>query len=245
MKKQFVAIFILICSLNTYSQQWFEAGVKGGYGVSFLANSNLFNDHSFSPQISFGYMYGGKIGFNFNENHAITVDVTTGSIEQKYNYGHLNPDSSKTIYNRSIGFDALNILLMYRKAGDGGYFEIGPQLSTITKTRGSDGFTQTKNVDISANLAKSYYSAVVGFGGYILGSDDFRLILGFRASYAFTDVLSSAGRQSSFPSTTHYTNYKAINPVTGMMLMELNFDVGYFARSRCKKRKLSFLLFSK
>lgn len=245
MKKRIWTLCILVTCLTANAQQWFEVGVKGGYGVSFLANKNFFNDNSFAPQISFGYMYGGKLGFNINENHAITVDVTTSLLSQKYNYNHINPDSTKSIYNRTIAYNALNVLLMYRKAGDGGYFEIGPQYSMVNNAKQSDGMTNTKNIDVSANLAKSYYSAVVGFGGYLMGTDNFRVVLGFRASYAFTDLLSEQGKQNGFPATHTYPAYKAINPISGMMLMELNFDVGYFARSRCKKRKLNFILFSK
>ncbi|MES2592280.1 MAG: outer membrane beta-barrel protein [Bacteroidota bacterium] len=246
MKKIIIAFSVLICSQSLYSQGWFDIGFKGGYGLNFLANKNFYNDRAFSPNISFGYMYGGKIGINFNQSHAVTLDVTSSLFQQSYYYSLFNADSiTRSEYKRKIMFNSLNVLLMYRKASDGGYFEVGPQFSTLSRARGTDGFTQTANVDISENFVKSYYSAVMGFGGYLAGTDNFRVTLGFRFSYALNDVISSEGRKTNFPSITQYESYKSSNPVSAMMIIEMNYDVGYFTRSRCKKRKLNFLLFSK
>lgn len=246
MKKFTIAFSILICSQSLFSQGWLDIGLKGGYGLNFLANKNFYNDRAFSPNISLGYMYGGKIGINFNQTHALTIDVTSSLFSQSYNYSLFNADSiTRTEYKRKIMFNSLSFLVMYRKASDGGYFEIGPQFSTITNARENDGFTQTTNVDISKKLVKSFYSAVMGFGGYVAGTDNFRLTLGFRFAYSLNDVISSEGRKTNFPSITQYESYKSSNPFSAMMVIEINYDVGYFTRSRCKKRALNFMLFSK
>ncbi len=243
MKKITIAFSIFIFSQTLYSQTWFDIGLKGGYGPDFLANNNLYNDRYFSPKLSFGYMFGGKIGVNFNEKHAVTLDVTSSSFDQSFNYSHLNIDSSRTQYKRSFGFNSLNILLMYRKTANVSYFEIGPQYSMITKTRGSDNFTPTNNTDISANLVQSYYSIVAGFGGFMAGTENFRVVLGVRFSYALDDVISRTGKQINFPSITKYDSYKTSNPLTAMMVMELNLDLGYFTKAKCKKKGMHFLLF--
>lgn len=244
MKRIITVLNVFIFSQFIYAQGgWMEAGLKGGYGVNFLVNKNFYSDHNFSPKLSFGYMYGGKIGINFNEFHSITIDVTSSAFEQKYNYSLLNPDSTRSIYLRSVGFNTLDFILMYRKASDGGYIEIGPQYSMLTRTSWSDQSAQSQNMDVSSNLVKSYYAAVFGFGGYLAGTDNFRVILGFRATYALSDLISSTGKQNNFPSLTKYDTYRASNPLTGLMVLELNYDVGYFARSKCKKRKIRFLLF--
>ncbi len=180
MKKFTIAAGIFLCSLSVFSQVWVDAGLKGGYGLDLIANKNFFDDHHFSPKLSTGYMFGGKVGFNFNSNHAVTLDITSSAINQKYTYSLVNPDSSLSNYNRSIGFNSINFLLMYRKSKNGTYFEIGPQYSMITKTRFSDNFASSANTDISADLVKSYYSAVIGFGGYITGTDNFGIVLGCR-----------------------------------------------------------------
>ena len=243
MKKITIAFSIFIFSQTLYSQTWFDIGLKGGYGADFLINKNFYNDRYFSPKLSFGYILGGKIGINFTEMHAVTIDVTTSSFDQSFNYSHLNTDSSRTMCTRSFGFNSLNFLLMYRKTANVSYFEIGPQYSMITKTRGSDNFTQTKNVDISENLVESYYSAVIGFGTFLAGTDNFRVVLGFRFSYVLNDIISSTGQQINFPSITKYDSYKPSNPFSAMLVAELNFDLGYFTKSKCSKKKTAFLLF--
>ena len=124
------------------------------------------------------------------------------------------------------------------------YFEIGPQYSMITKTRGSDNFTQTKNADISENLVKSYVSAAIGFGGYIMGTENFGVTLGCRISYSLNDIISSTGQQNNFPSNKKYDTYKSSNPLTAMMMLGFDYDVGYFTKTRCKKRKTRFMLFA-
>lgn len=244
MKKITLVLSFFICSQLMFAQGWLEAGLKGGYGVSFLINKNFYNDHNFSPKLSFGYMYGGKIGINFNETHAVTIDVTSSMLEQKYNYSTLNSDSTRTIYSGSVSFNTLDFLLMYRKASDGGYIEIGPQYSLISGVKVNDGGASgTPAADPESNMIKSYYAAVFGFGGYLVGTENFRITIGFRAAYGLNDIISSTGKQNNFPVGFAYSGYKPTNPLTGMMVLEMNFDIGYFARSKCKKRKLRFLLF--
>lgn len=246
MRKIIVVLATLLLSVNcTYAQGgWFDIGVKGGYGFNFLVNKNFYSDHYFSPKLSGGYMYGGKIGINFNESHALTIDVTSSLFQQKYNYSVLNADSiNRTIYDRSIAFQTLDVLLLYRHASEGGYIEVGPQYSMLSNPKWVDGAPNAPYSDVSGFLVKSYYAAVFGFGGYLAGTENFRVILGFRASYSLGDLISPLGQQNNFPSPTKYDTYKPCNALTGLLVMELNYDVGYFARSKCKKRKLRFLLF--
>lgn len=243
MKKITIAFSIFIFSQTLYSQTWFDIGLKGGYGPDFLANNNFYSDRYFSPKLSFGYMYGGKIGINFNEKHSVTIDVTSSSFDQSFNYSLINADSSRTQYKRNLGFNAINVLLMYRKTANVSYFEIGPQYSMLTQTRFSDNSALAKDADISSNLVTSYYAIAVGFGGFMAGTENFRVVLGFRFSYALNDIISGKGQQIDFPSITKYDVYKTSNPLTAMMVMELNLDLGYFTKSKCKRKGMHFLLF--
>jgi len=244
MKKIIIGFVLFIFSQSLYSQGWLDIGLKGGYGMNFLINSNFYNDRYFSPKFSWGYMVGGKVGINFNETHAVTIDISTSSFDQSFSYSRLNADSSRSDYTRSMGFNALNFLVMYKKTSNASYFEIGPQYSIINKTRGSDNFTQTKNMDISENLVKAYYSAVMGFGGYLIGTENFSVSLGCRFSYTLNDIISEKGKQINFPALTKYDSYKSSNPLSVLMIVELNYDLGYLATSKCKKKKTRFLLFS-
>ncbi len=241
MKKLTLIFCSIICFQSVYSQGWLDVGLKGGYGLNFLVNKNLYNDHYFSPKLSSGYIFGGKIGVNINQSHAITIDLTSSSLDQAYRY---SLDSNVTTFTRSIGYNALNVNVMYRNTTNASYFEIGPQFSMISKTRYSDDLTKTDKLDIDTSFVKSYYGVAMGFGGYLIGTENFRVILGFRLSYALNDIISESGKLINFPSFVKYENYSPSKPLTAMMMLELNYDIGYFTKSNCKKRKTSFILFS-
>lgn len=248
MKKISITPAIILFSCYAFSQTWFDAGLKGGYGVNLLYNQNYLNDRNFTPNLSYGYMYGGKLAFNFNEEHSVTFDVTTSYFNQGFSCSILNADSTRSNFSRNIGFNSLNFLLMYRKMKASSYVEIGPQYSTVMKARGSSstGSLQVGSFsgdsDISPYLAKSYYSMVLGFGGFVMGTENFGITLGIRLAYTLNDIISAQGQQVNFPSVTNYPSYKPSNPVTAMMVMELNYDLGYLASAKCGK-KTKFLMF--
>lgn len=231
--------FLLFASLS-YSQTWFDLGVKGGYGLDLLYNQNFFNGRDFTPLLSYGYMYGGKVGFNFNTEHSITMDVNTSYFNQQFAYSFLNADSSRSNYTRGIGFNSLNFLPMYRKMKSSSYVEVGPQYSTVLKSRGTDSYLGGS--DISPYIIKSYYSVVLGFGGFVMGTENFGITLGFRFSYTFNDLVTKNGQLINFPSTTPYATYNKNNPISALMVMEFNYDLGYLVNSKCGK-KTKFLMF--
>ena len=243
MKKITIASILFIFSHSLYSQSWLEVGLKGGYGLDFLINKNISNDKTHTMKLSYGYTYGGKLGWNFNEAHAITLDVLYSGFSQTYDYYNVNHDSSKTFYNKSFAFNALDFLLMYRHTKNASYFEIGPQISTVKKASITDSNPNNTSGDISGNLAKTYYSAVIGAGGMLAGTDNFRVILGFRVMYALGDIISPQGQSTNFPTGNTYASYQKSSPLSAMMVLELNYDLGFFAKTNCKKKKTSFLLF--
>lgn len=238
-----VASLLFVFSNAIYSQSWLEIGLKGGYGLDFLINKNISSDVTHTSKFSFGYTYGGKLGWNFNEEHAITVDVLYSGFNKSYEYYMLNPDSTKTFSNKSFAYNSLDFLLMYRRVKNASYFEIGPQFSTVKKAVGSDDFTNSKNIDISDNLVKTYFSGAIGAGALLAGTENFRITLGFRVMYAFDDLISPNGQQKNFPTGNAYATYKKSNPLSTMMVMEFNYDLGFLASTNCKKKKVSFLFF--
>lgn len=243
MKKLTAVLLVFIYSQSLYSQTWFDIGLKGGYGADFLVNTNFYNDGNFNPKLSYGYMYGGKLGINFNTEHAITLDVSSSAFNQTFNYTLKNINNTTSDNTRSMGFDALNFLLMYKKTTNSSYLEIGPQYSIVTKTRFSDSNVPNANSDISSNLAKSYFSAVIGFGGHLVGTDNFGISLGLRVSYTFNDIISSTGQQINFPSITTYPSYKPSNPLSAMLILSFDFDLGYMAKSGGNHKRSKFLMF--
>ena len=84
MKKLIIISILFIFSNSLFSQSWLEVGLKGGYGLDFLINKNISNDKTHTAKFAFGYTYGGKLGWNFNEEHAVTLDVLYSGFSQNY-----------------------------------------------------------------------------------------------------------------------------------------------------------------
>ncbi len=245
MKKITFASILFIFSHSLYAQGWLDIGLKGGYGLDFLLNKNISNDKTHTMKLSYGYTYGGKLGWNFNDEHAVTLDVLYSGFSQTYDYYKVNPtpDSSKSFYNKSFKFNSLDFLFMYRHVKNASYFEIGPQFSTIKKAAITDNRPLSTNGDISDNLVKTYYSAVIGAGGMLAGTENFRVMIGFRLMYVLGDIISPQGQLTNFPSNYNYSTYQKSNPLSAMMVLELNYDLGYFASTKCRSNKKTFLLF--
>jgi hypothetical protein len=246
MKKITFLALLFIFSNIIYAQSWVDIGLKGGYGLDFLINKNISTDETHSSTFAFGYTYGGKLGWNFNEAHAVTLDVLYTGFGKNYEYYTLNPTDStkKNFYTKNFKFNSLDFLLMYRHVKNASYFEIGPMVSSVKKASATDNQPGSKfDGDISDNLVKTNYSAVIGAGGMLAGTENFRVILGFRVMYTFNDIVSADGQKYNFPSGNKYNSYSQSNPISAMMVMEFNYDLGFLAKSNCKKKKRSFMLF--
>lgn len=244
MRKKLLCILIIGISHFSFAQSWVDIGLKGGYGLDFVINKNITEDETHTPKFSFGYMYGGKIGWNFNEDHAITIDVLYSGFGSTYEYFVNNADSSKSFYNKDYLMNSLDFLLMYRHVKNSSYVEIGPQYSLVQKGVGKDSNpASTMNGDIKNNFVSTYFSGVIGAGALLGGTENFRVTLGFRVLYTFNDIISKVGKSADFPTGNLYSTYQKSNPLSAMLVMELNYDLGFMASSNCKKRKTSFLLF--
>ena len=131
---------------------------------------------------------------------------------------------------------------------DGAYVEIGPQLSLIKSvTENRDGISK----DVTAAFNKSYVSGVFGFGSNFIQSNAFTLAAGFRINYSLTDLISNGGGSGnavSYPlnDVKHFKSYDTYSPTKAFSIMlhtEFNFDLGYFVRSNCNRKRVSFLSF--
>jgi len=241
--KKAITIFLFFFSSLSFSQFYFDAGLKGGYGLTLLMNKNVTNDSHVVSEFSFGHMFGGKIGLNFNEKYCINLDVSASSFNQAYT---IKGDSFR--WDKAINIRTLDVAVLFRNYVEGTYFEIGPQYSLVQKA------TETNSVlggsDVKKNLEPSYYSAVLGFGA-VLGTDNVSLVMGFRATYALSDIVSDKGGRSTVPAypidetfyKASYTTYKPSNPLTVRFMAELTFDLGYFTHSTCGKKRTRFVSF--
>jgi hypothetical protein len=241
-RKLMVIAFSLIAVIG-FSQKkivWFDVGLKGQMGGSALYNKAIFDAATVNYELglSNSYSIGGKIGVNF--------EYTGLSIDAMYNRGAntiLTPSSSsqKIIQNNWTSFDIYPLL---RSAKNLGYFEIGPKISflqTMEQDRGSGAS------DIINEYNKLNYSAVLGFGANIIGSDGrFSGILGIRLEYGVNDIVNSGlGKINSAPSnlgSIYDAGYKSSHPVFAGLVFEANWGVGYFGRAKCGARS-KFIMF--
>lgn len=242
-----VAIFTLL-STPLFSQTWFEAALKGNFGPTFMFNNNVANDKHVNPELSYGNGFGGRIGMGFGDDHLILAECLVANYTQKY---RIKPDSTVPgIYNKTIKYKTIDIPLLYRHFSNGGYVEIGPQLSLVQSATETNTLTPG-SVTVRPKFADTYVSGVFGFGANFIGGGPFNLIMGARLSYGFQDLISTAGGKSttqSYPLTDSYysatySSYKPTNPFSAMLTIEASFDIGYLVTSNCKKNHVRFLSF--
>jgi len=243
----YLVLFILM-SFSAYSQSdskfYFDVGVKGGYGLNLLVNQNILNDKNVDSEFSFGPSLGGRIGGNFNEKKSINLEVLSSGFNQQYS---IKSDSLQ--WNKTISFSTLDLALLYRNFVNGSYMEIGPEVSFIQSAVESNSLSGSANA--GKLLTPDYFAGIFGFGANFLGNDNISILAGIRASYSFTDIISELGGKSqdrSFPLNepfykTSATSYTSTNPLTVRLMLEIAFDLGYFTRSKCNKKRLRFLSF--
>lgn len=244
MKKIIVFCVLLVVTNSVFSQGWLDVGLKGGYGLDFLINKNISDDESHEQKFSFGNVFGGKIGWNFNDDHAVNVDIMYSTFGIDYEYFTTSPiDSSKSFYTKKFNYSSLDFLFLYRNVKNTSYVELGPQFSLLKKASFTSDEFSISNETAKSNLVDSYFSAVLGVGGFIAGGENFRLTLGLRAIYTLNDIISDIGISNNYPSGNNYDSYVKSNPISFMAILELEFDVAFLATSNCKKSKTSLLFF--
>lgn len=247
MKKTLFTLIAIITTFAIFSQKskaWLELGIKGGGGISLILNNNLWNDKSScAPSLSPCYSYGIRAAVNLNENHQLSIEGLSMQQSQDITF-RINMIN----YEKRIIMQGNNLVMTYRFNSDnGGFVELGGQLSIIKKA------TETylsQTIDVKNNYT-NYTSGVFSFGGNIAQSNSFTWTVGFRITYSLTDAISASGgqgQQFSYPLNDpiirkSYETYKSTKPITIQLISEFNFDLGYLARSNCKRGRVSFLSF--
>ena len=117
------------------------------------------------------------------------------------------------------------------------YFELGPKFSLINSVRNN-------GVNTTEYYNDQYTSAVLGFGWYVFGKETFTATAGVRIEYALNDMVSTDGRALGYPVnpviTTAFQPYKMTNPVVAQIVFEINWGLGYFAKTACSGRRHFF-----
>ncbi len=245
MRKTVLTFCFAVVAFGVMGQRWADVGVKGEFGLNGIFNKNIQNDNQMSSKISTGFGVGGKVGFNLNENHEITLDVIWTQFRHEYLF-NMEPDSvtgASPQFNKSLRYNAIEILPLYRHNKNGSYLEVGPVFSFLGKnTSGSNNYLLSSDpADIQPLLNTTQIGAVFGFGQFMAGTDNFGITLGARFKYMFTDLISEQGKALGYPSERTYDSYTPSHAFSAMLVMEFNYDLGYLAHAKCGKRtKLIF-----
>ena len=137
----------------------------------------------------------------------------------------------------------LPLLVRFNK-DNGSFFELGGQYTNNSK------ITETNRAgvkeDAGYRFSPDYWSAILSFGGYMMGWDNLGLSFSLRFAYSFADVLHG-GEADQGTYRNQAANYKegygATTPISAMFVLELNYDLGYMAKSPCTGRR-AFLFFN-
>lgn len=237
-------LLIFICSVQLSAQKkivWFDAGLKAQGGSSALYNKAVFDSQNDNYELGLtsSYSLGGKFGINF-EYTGLAIDVLYNNSNSSMSS---QIGSSLTAINHK--YNSLDIYPLFRNAQNLGYFEIGPKVSflqNISRSQGSAG-----SEDVINQFNKFNYSAVIGFGANIIGSDEaFTGILGIRMEYGINDFVNGGdGKRLNAPlnvGSIYDTGYKSTHPIFVGLVFEANWGIGYFGRAKCGARS-KFMMF--
>ncbi len=221
---------------NAHAQKiyaWWDAGVKASYGLTGFINSKLLDDKNYSYHLNSGGGVGAKFGMYFGLNNGFTVDFMYNKLKQGFDY-----DIATVTNDHNITWKNYDLALLYRHQSNGSYIELGPMYSIVNKVTNDDN--NDGNVkEVTQFYNKNYISGVFGVGGYILGVDNFTLMLGLRLGYAFTDFVNDDGKALNYPTPKQVAQTARdakTNPAFVQLVLEGNFALGYYGKSSCSKR---------
>jgi len=235
MKKSVFSLLFAFALTSLCAQEfWFEAGLKGGAGLSFLQNKNIVDDKNWNYTLTPMYGVGGKFSVNFGPYQCIVMEGMLNQSQQDFNY---NLSTSTEDLTYSVKWKTVDTYLLYRGIRNRTYFEIGPMYSFVQEVQqGNDGESLATTTDF---YNSNYLAGVFGFGGYIIGAETFSVGVGMRLHYGFGDFVNDDGVKNNYPNPVNdapYQTSESTHPIFAQFSIELNFGVGRYAKTSCGDR---------
>ncbi len=230
----FSLLFAFVFTSLSAQEFWFEAGLKGGIGTSFLYNKNIADDKNWEYNFTPMFGVGAKFSVNFGPYNGVVIEGVYNQSQQDFNY---KTATSMQDLDYSVKWKSIDSYLLYRGIRNRAYFEVGPMLSLVQEVeQGNDGETFTTTTDF---YNSTYIAGVFGVGGYIYGTETFSIGMGMRFHYGFGDLVNDNGQQNNYPNPVNDMPYQTgenTNPIFAQFMVEFNFGVGHFAKSACGQR---------
>ena len=237
MKRLLFASILVGFSLSSFSQVWFDLGLRGSAGTSLWINTNNYSNSALSPRFNISWSAGGRVGVNFGEGPGVIVEGLFG--QHGAGYKQSMDDGVGGFYNldRTSKMSVAELNVMFRWLKNSTYVEIGPSFNFITKI--SDFDSQFIAPDNYFN--KMMYGATFGIGGLIVGNEKIGLMLGLKINYSFSNLLSDQGMSDKYQMVNPTndwgaTDMKGVHPLSIQVTMEINYSLGYIVRASCGKR---------
>jgi hypothetical protein len=122
-------------------------------------------------------------------------------------------------------------LLLKFKGESGGYIELGAQLNTISRATHTINYIDSDlfdgDSDVTPAYAKSYMSAILGFGANVrpMKSVPLALLVGVRLQYGFGDAEGVDAFGTSLDNSLFYPTYQKTNAVSGGLMVGLTYTL--------------------
>ncbi|UKN01464.1 PorT family protein [Paracrocinitomix mangrovi] len=245
MKHLFTIAFVLIVGICN-AQLWFDVGAKAGIGAGFPMNKTLNDDSRLNIGVGMNYFFGGKVGINFGEYVGLTCDVDYGKYNFGFNQSEIPGFTSTESYKYKFGYNALGVMPMFRFTKEMSYLEIGPQFlfasNQYIEDEAGSGVSPTAEELIDSRMT----GVTFGFGAHMIGNEIISLMMGLRFNYVFSGITSDTYEATNYPFSNYYdiTSANKTSPINAQIVLEVNYSLGYIARSTtsCGKRA-AFLTF--
>ena len=228
-------------------QQWIIIGARAGFSNTWLMSKNVMNDNGIKYKPSFGGGGGIMLGFHYSEWGAIEVEGLYSIYNQKFASGIDSLDwTSKT----NLNYIEIPILLHF-DLNNFKYLELGVKLGSLNSAKASFDYPKFStlsysNKDVKPNYEKSNMAVVFGWGTGLWGNGGLLINLGIRLSYGMADIVSDLGGKGDdyhpMSDLTKTQSYTKTNTATISLHMNMDFDLGWFVTSSCK-RNHKFVLF--
>ena len=232
----FIALFL---SINSASSQkvllWLDAGVKGSYGPNMLVNSDILNGFNYNPKINGSYSVGAKFGINFGEYYALTIDGMYSQFKQQFTY---TQDQSASAALNEYRWSNWDLYPLFRYNRTINYIELGPKISFLRDAKQANAGSSF--ADVTSDFNDTNISGVLGFGWYAAGDDAFTAIIGVRLGYQFAEFVSEEGLANNQIKLGLIEGNATTNPAFVHFVFELNWGLGYYAKTVCGGRARFF-----
>ncbi len=230
--KYLFTLFMMACfAMSAHAQWWFDAGIKGAYGPTFMYDHKVFDHGSYKHKITTGTAIGGRLGFNYGYHAGLSIEYSSATGKQDFNYNSQVFNKFKWKHN---DWSAL-----FRYSGNGAYIEVGGEIAKI-KTVELKNVNSPTVLDVTENFSKNYKSGVFGFGSYLIGGGIFTVNLGIRLHWAIDDMVNELGKQNNYPivgiGETLRNPSKKTLATAAQLQLEANCAFGRFAKSACHDR---------